>query len=383
MEESIPTGDEKDIITYYFRKGYEYHAIVNFLAKFHQINISIRTLKNRLRQYKLLRRTPAFDLDLVRDRILRELSGPGSSSGYRSMWHTLRLENIQVPRHVVEELMRELDPDGCEQRKSRRLQRRRYLSPGPNHTWHVDGYDKLKPYGFPIHGCIDGYIRRIMWLNVTKSNNHPDMIANFYLETLSDVGGCPLNVRTDCGTENGLMATMQCTFREDIHAHKYGSSPANQRIEGWWSYLKRNRSSWWIDFFRNLMEQDIFNPGNELQMKCLWFCFAPLLQDDLDNIKDHWNTHLIRGSKHGTVSGRPNELYFLPELHGGEEDLLQPLSADQVQSMGENLTYVEEKSLQQEYFEYVLTNTQLNMPINCEEGLDLYKQLLSIAGTDI
>ena len=23
--------------------------------------------------------------------------------------------------------------------------------------WHSDGYDKLKPYGLPIHGCIDGY----------------------------------------------------------------------------------------------------------------------------------------------------------------------------------------------------------------------------------
>ena len=22
-------------------------------------------------------------------------------------------------------------------------------------TWHVHGYDKLKPYGLPIHGCVD------------------------------------------------------------------------------------------------------------------------------------------------------------------------------------------------------------------------------------
>ena len=24
-------------------------------------------------------------------------------------------------------------------------------------VWHLHGYDKLKPYGFVIHGCIDGY----------------------------------------------------------------------------------------------------------------------------------------------------------------------------------------------------------------------------------
>ena len=29
---------------------------------------------------------------------------------------------------------------------------------GPNHVWHLDGYDKLKPFGFPIHACIDGYV---------------------------------------------------------------------------------------------------------------------------------------------------------------------------------------------------------------------------------
>lgn len=27
---------------------------------------------------------------------------------------------------------------------------------GPNHMWHIDGYDKLSPYGLTIHGCIDG-----------------------------------------------------------------------------------------------------------------------------------------------------------------------------------------------------------------------------------
>ena len=43
----LPTGDEKEIITYYFSRGYEYYAIVHFLAKFHDITMSIRTLKNR------------------------------------------------------------------------------------------------------------------------------------------------------------------------------------------------------------------------------------------------------------------------------------------------------------------------------------------------
>lgn len=149
--------------------------------------------------------------------------------------------------------MRELHPEGCQKRKSRRLERRRYFSPGPNHTWHVDGYDKLKPYGFPIHGCMDGWSRKIMLLKVTKSNNNPDIITNFYLECVSKEGGCPLKIRTDCGTENEVMTAMQCTFQNDENGHKYGTSPATQRIEGWWAFYRISRSSWWIDFFKNLV----------------------------------------------------------------------------------------------------------------------------------
>ena len=39
--------------------------------------------------------------------------------------------------------------------------------------------------------------------------------------------GCPVKLRTDCGTENVIMAAMQWEFRQDVGAHIYGSSPAN------------------------------------------------------------------------------------------------------------------------------------------------------------
>ena len=31
-----------------------------------------------------------------------------------------------------------------------------YHMQGPNHVWHLDGYDKLAPFGLYIHGCVDG-----------------------------------------------------------------------------------------------------------------------------------------------------------------------------------------------------------------------------------
>ena len=97
-----------------------------------------------------------------------------------------------------------------------------------------------------------------------------------------------------------------------------------------------------MDFFKNLIEQEIFNPGNELQQECLWTCFAQLIQNDLNLIKNNWNTHRIRKSRHDTISGKPGELFFLPERHGGTDNLLVPVSNDEVESLRENLTFLEE-----------------------------------------
>ena len=71
----------------------------------------------------------------------------------------------------------QLDPEGCELRRAHRLRRRVYHNAGPNVVRHVDGYNKLKPYGFPICGCIDGWSRKILSLVVTRSNNYPDKLS--------------------------------------------------------------------------------------------------------------------------------------------------------------------------------------------------------------
>lgn len=76
------------------------------------------------------------------------------------------------------------------------------MVPGPNFIWHIDGYDKLKPYGFCIHGAIDIYSRPILWLEVGPSSNNPMVTVQCYLDCVRQLGGCPRVVRGDCGTEN-------------------------------------------------------------------------------------------------------------------------------------------------------------------------------------
>ncbi len=60
------------------------------------------------------------------------------------------------------------------------------MNPVPNFAWHADGYDKLKPYGFPVHGCIDGFSRRLIWLKVSRTNNDPAVVAGWLPNSLED-----------------------------------------------------------------------------------------------------------------------------------------------------------------------------------------------------
>ncbi len=104
--------------------------------------------------------------------------------------------------------------------------------------WHIDGYDKLKPFGFCVHGALDGYSQRVLWLEVGPSNNDPWVVAQYYFNYFQRMGGTPPIVCADCGTENVHVVAIQRFFRasaEDSFAgdksFMYGKSTSNQRIE--------------------------------------------------------------------------------------------------------------------------------------------------------
>ena len=123
---------------------------------------------------------------------------------------------------------------------------------------------------------MNGFSRKVLWLNVSRSNNDPSVALRFYLDYVDENEGCPLIVQSDCGTENGNIAAAQCYFREDgtdefagEKAHRYGESKRNQRIESWWSCSRKTRSSWWINLFKDLMDNGEFEYGNVIHKECM------------------------------------------------------------------------------------------------------------------
>ena len=124
---------ERDLITNYFNRGMKYATMVFILQKIHNISISLRTLKRRLQEFGLNK--SATNHDQARRRIPSELMGPSSQMCYCGMWNKLcTTYGVNIPRDVVMKILQELDPDGCKQRKRRKLNRRIYTSHGPNTT---------------------------------------------------------------------------------------------------------------------------------------------------------------------------------------------------------------------------------------------------------
>jgi len=373
--------DEESTIKYYYRSGFEYKEILLHLQKRHGYVISKRTLLRRLESYGLFRRghqVPDNNYQNVRRRLEEIINGPGSCGGYRTVWHTLQMEGLQVPRNVVASLLKELDPEGTEFRKARRLQRREYHNPGPNYAWHIDGYDKAKPWGFSIHGGIDGFSRKILWLKVCRSNKSPDVIAHMYLNSIVNVGGCPVELITDLGTENAIVAAIQSYFRENPDAHRYVPSPRNQRIESWWSILSKTRFIWWRNFFTDLEFQGILDLSDEISKECLWYTFSGLIQKELDDVVEHWNTHRIRKSRHNCVVGRPDSMFYIPESYGAV-DMKLPVEERQIDHVSNDIRVNGEDSEYKEYFDYVMTGLTLEMPDNWDGCLRVFQRLLHTA----
>ncbi|CAL9702157.1 unnamed protein product [Knipowitschia caucasica] len=227
--------DRDSIIEFYFRLGMSYKDILKSLALQGTI-ITERHLNRILRARLLYRRR--YDLDAGIDFIVDQLQGPGKDHGYRWMFTKCKQHGISIKKEDVRILLSLLDPIGSQARKRRRLRRRQYFAQGPNFVWHIDSYDKLKPYGICINGCIDGFSRNIIWLRAAFTNSNPKVIGGYFVEAVERRGGCPRLVRTDMGTENVVVRDIQRYLRRNYmddraaeSSYITGASTANQRIE--------------------------------------------------------------------------------------------------------------------------------------------------------
>ena len=66
-----------------------------------------------------------------------------------------------LKEHVKKGLVN-TDLEGVSMRKKKTIKRRTYETNGPFDVFHIDANDKLKRFGFAIHGLIDGFSRKLI-----------------------------------------------------------------------------------------------------------------------------------------------------------------------------------------------------------------------------
>ena len=271
-------------IKYYFEQGYTQRDIIYALHLRDGCDISQRHLRRLLAKMRLFRKTHFSDFPNIVEFIHQELQeGSSELHGYRFMHRRCLQEGLVVSRDVVRQIIAHLDPDGVALRKRKRLVRRRYYAKGPNYVWHLDSYDKLKPYGIGINGCIDGFSRKMIWVEAFFTNSDPKIIAGYFASAVAKADGCPMILRTDKGTENVTTLRLQQFFRENdhgIHPHNcviLGKSTANTRIESWWGRLRRGCTEYWISKMHKLQSDGDFS-GDDLDKELVRFCYLSVIQ---------------------------------------------------------------------------------------------------------
>ena len=282
----------KDLIDNHFQEGFKYKEIIALLKNCHGIKVSLCALHRFLRQVTFYRKEKqSLWLDIVTS-IQHEWQGSGSCTGYRAMHQRCIRNGLMVSRVIVPQIMKHLDPI-VNTRRRRTLRRRLFHSPGPSWVWYLDGYDKLKPYDFEIHGCMDGYSRHVLWFSVLRSNKDPNGVCNLYFNYLFIVKSFPRKIVAGRGTENVNIAGSQrfsmWNHSDDSSGYRsfqFGKSTTNQRIESFWSQLCRSCIDWWIRFFKGIVHEGIYDNTDYLQIECFKFCFFALIHKELDDIKD-------------------------------------------------------------------------------------------------
>ena len=133
-----------------------------------------------------------------------------------------------------------------------------------------------------VHGCIDWFSRKLMWLVVPTSNNDPLVISNHFLWCIKKHHRVPDVPRMDCGTENTFCEDMPVFFTGLEESFIYAKSTRNQRIESFWSRFKKYKLNWWIDFFKYIINTNLHKPSSAVHRDVLVFSFIPVIQTELN-----------------------------------------------------------------------------------------------------
>ena len=272
------------------------------------MSTTVRRMTYLCNKYGLQSRKHITD-SVLEHMVANELETSNALVGYRQMAELVSLKyGVRVAKERVRCTLKCLDPEGVKESSRNVIKRRVYETFGHNDVYHIDGNDKLKIWGFCIHGCVDGFSRKLLWLKVATTNNDPLVIANYYLQHIKTHKIVPNSIRMDKGSENIYCDDLQAFFTGDPNSVQYATSTRNQR-------LKKFRFAWWISLFKDMESKRLYKSYLDTHVEILVYIFLPIIQRKLNEFSRTWNSRHVRQSA-SAPGGKPDILFAMPDRIG-------------------------------------------------------------------
>ena len=344
------------------------------------LGVSRATLYRRLEEEDVspeLWYSDISDHDL--DTLIAAIKHEHPNDGERLMAGHLCSRGVFVPRARLRGSIHRVDPINTALRRSVTVRRRRYHAEGPNYIWHIDGHHKLIRWRLVIHGGIDGYSRTIVYLKCVDNNRASTVLSTFTGAVIDF--GVPTRVRTDLGGENTDVWRFMIEHHDTDSSVITESSTHNERIERLWRDVFRCVGVIYYDAFRELEEQEMLDPMNDVDVYCLHYIFIPRINAALNSFIDSWNNHSLSSARNLT----PNQLFvqgalefnIIPEMvdHSAirsQVQVLQHIASSRVEVPRVNFS----PCMQLQHL--MMQTNPLSPSVNL--GVDLFMQLVNIVG---
>uniref|UniRef100_A0A8C6Q4W0 Integrase core domain-containing protein n=1 Tax=Nothobranchius furzeri TaxID=105023 RepID=A0A8C6Q4W0_NOTFU len=230
----------------------------------------------------------------------------GPNAGYRLTKGLLQSEGHHVQRERIKDSMHRVDSVGILSRLTRMgcTGRRTYSVKGPLSLVHIDTDHKLIRYNVVIFGGVDGYSRKIMYLNAATVNKSSTAL-NLFLESVQQCGWPQRYVRGDEGVENVSTARCMFTGRSTGRGSFVSGKKSNDCGDIWMAVTQV-----YYEVLHTLEQDKLLDICNNIRMFCVHYVFLPRLIDDLQTFTHGWDNHSIRTEQNLT----PNQLWVMGHM---------------------------------------------------------------------